>query len=220
MKILIIAAHPDDEVLGCGGIIRKYSKNGVKVYTLILTTGLSIRYKDGVKTDIRKAVLNCADILGVTKTFIKELPVLGLDKIPLQKIVKEIEEVLNEIKPDIVFTHNKGDINQDHKIVTEATLIALRPKTKFVKAIYSYEIPSSTDWITDRENIFIPNKFIDIGKELKDKIKAFKCYKSEIEKWPHSRSEEGLKALAEYRGMQSFQKSAEAFCLIRSTNDI
>lgn len=220
MKILVIAAHPDDEVLGCGGLICKYSKKRAEIYTLILTKGILIRYKKGTKTNIEEAILKCAKILGVKKVFIKNLPVHELNVIPMPKLIAVLDEVINIVKPDIIFTHNQGDTNQDHRTVAEATLIAARPKVSFIKAIFSYEILSSTEWITSKNNIFIPNTFINIEKELKDKIKAFQCYKSEIEKWPHSRSEEGLKTLAEYRGMQSFQKLAEAFCLIRSTNDI
>jgi N-acetylglucosamine malate deacetylase 1 len=215
MKILIIGAHPDDEVLGCGGTVRKYSKQGAEIYSLILTQGKKIRERDGVATDIVGASKKCAEILGIKKTFTRDMPVVGMDSIPLVGIVREIEQVINEVQPETVFTHHEGDTNQDHSAVARATSIATRPKVTCVRGVYAYEIPSSTDWITQKDNIFVPNVFVDIENEIQEKIDAFKQYHSEVEGWPHSRSEEGIKALAAYRGMQSFNKYAEAFHLIK-----
>lgn len=218
-KILVIAAHPDDEVLGCGGIIKKHSNAGGKVFVLFLTNGSTIRYGKKMKKVLQNNAKECAKALGVQEIYFKDLPEQELDNIPLINIVKEIERIIEKVKPGIIYTHYKGDINQDHKAVSQATLIAARPKNQHVKEIYSYELLSSTEWSAPfQENIFMPNVFVDITKEIQEKIKAFKKYQSQIEKWPHPRSIEGIEVLARYRGMQANLLFAEAFLLIRKIN--
>lgn len=218
-KILVIAAHPDDEVLGCGGIIKKYSKIENKIFALILTNGATVRYNKKMEQTLQDNARECAKSLGIQEIYFKNLPEQKLDSIPLIDIVKEIEKIIEKVKPDIIYTHHKGDINQDHKAVFQATLIAARPKNKYIKEIYSYELPSSTEWGEPfLESIFIPNVFIDITNEIEKKIRAFKKYRSQVEKWPHPRSVQGIKTLAEYRGMQSNLPFAEAFILIRKIN--
>jgi LmbE family N-acetylglucosaminyl deacetylase len=215
-KILIIGAHPDDEVLGCGGIIKKHASEKDKVFVLILTNGSSIRYVDEMEQTLQRNCQECSEILGAKEVFFENLPEQKLDAIPVINIVQKIEAIIKKVKPEIVYTHHQGDINQDHRTVFEATLIAARPNNSYVKAIYSYEIPSSTEWGSNSEkNIFIPNIFIDISKEIDEKIKAFKKYYSEVENWPHPRSDQGIRTLAQYRSSQCNKFYAEAFKLIR-----
>jgi len=216
MQVLIIAAHPDDEVLGCGGTIIKHVESGDEVTILIMTNGSTVRYGEEMKETLKNNAEKCGKILGAKNLIFKNLPEQELDGIPLLHIVKEIEAIIDAVQPTIIYTHHKGDINQDHRAIFEATMIAARPISPCVKEIYSYEIPSATEWCPPtEERIFIPNVFIDISSTIKNKILAFKSYDSQIKKWPNSRSLKGIEVLAQFRGMQSGTDSAEAFSLIR-----
>lgn len=216
MKILVVSPHPDDEVLGCGGVMKKYAEEGHEVYVLLLTDGSEIRYGDSMIEGLQKEARACGKILGVKEIFFRNLPEQKLDGIPLLDIIREVEAVVEKVKPEIVYTPHQGDINQDHGAVFEATMIAIRAINKDVKEIYSYETPSSTEWGVPRaDRAFIPNVFVNIENQLEHKIKALNEYKSQIKKWPHSRSNEGVRTVAQYRGMQSHLPAAEAFMLMR-----
>ena len=228
-KILFVCAHPDDELLGCGGTIAKLKKNNFLIKIIFLAEGITARYnKSEFKT---KKVLNEIDernnncliankVLGISKKDIIffNYTCCRLDQEPLIEITKVIESELNYFKPSIVFTHNKDDINIDHRICFDATIAACRPvKNKSVERIYTFETPSSTDWYT--LNTFKPQIFIDISDFLDLKIQAIKKYKKEIKENPHSRSIEKIKSLASYRGSYIGTAYSEAFQLIRS-NDL
>lgn len=225
-KILIVVAHPDDEILGCGGAIVRYTKAGDKVYCLFLGKGKasrnlgnrsSLEKEQGI---LEKEARKAAEILGISEIFFKDFPDQRYDTVSFLEIVKAIEGVKNKIKPDIVFTHHQGDLNLDHQITFKAVLTACRPlKNETIKELYSFEIPSSTEWgIPKKKNYFIPNVFIDISDTFNIKIKALKAYKSEIRRYPHPRSLEGVKVLAQKRGIEAGLKYAEAFELIKSIN--
>jgi LmbE family N-acetylglucosaminyl deacetylase len=215
-KILIIAAHPDDEILGCGGTISKL-KNENCIEVLFMTNGVSSRKKD--KKQIlrrRKAYLNLFKHLSlpVPKNF--NLPDNEMDKIPLLKIVKKIEQKIRSYRPDTIITHYSHCLNVDHKITYEAVITACRPVNELsVKKILSFEIPSSTDWALYKGKNFQPNYFIDISKHLKNKINLIKFYKEELRNYPHSRSIPAIKALASFRGVSCGVKYAEGFYLSR-----
>ncbi len=153
MKLLVIVAHPDDEVLGCGGTIARLASEGQEVYCLILGEGITSRYdqrdtvvEDGLK-QLKLEAEQAAKILGIKKAFFKNYPDNRFDTIPLLTIVKAIEEIKREIEPDIIYTHHQGDLNIDHQITFKAVLTACRPmKGQTVKEIYSFEVPSSTEW--------------------------------------------------------------------------
>ena len=221
-KILIVVAHPDDEVLGCGGTIAKYSKNN-DVYVVILGEGISSRYnkREGVKKEkllrLQKQSQKASKLLGIKKSFFFSLPDNRFDTVPFLDIVKKVEKVIAKIKPKIVYTHHAGDLNIDHQITFQSVLTAVRPVKKFlVKEIYSFEVLSSTDWSYKKiKKIFIPNTYEDISLTLKKKINAMRIYKEELRKFPHPRSLEGIKILAQKRGMESGLKYAETFELIR-----
>lgn len=199
MNILIVASHPDDEVLGCGGVITKYVEKGDNVYCLILGKGRGIEAKEA------------SDILGIKKTFFFDFPDQRYDSIPLLDIIQIIEKVKEEVKPEIVFTHSSGDLNLDHQITQKAVLTAFRPQPKEnVKEIYGFEVLSSTEWGSG----FKPNVFFDITKEFEKKIKALKAYDSEMREYPHPRSYEGVEVLAKKRGMTVGVEKAEAFELL------
>ena len=221
-KILIVAAHADDEVLGCGGTIARYSEKGSEVHILIISDGESSRdmkKKDLVKKirDRKKICKISSEILGAKIPKFCDFPDNQLDKIPRIKIIKKIEKYVKKIKPEIVFTHHWGDLNIDHAKVNSAVVTACRPqKGNPVKTLLFFEIPSSTEWqISSKKNSFSPNWYVDISSQIEKKIKALKLYKDELKNWPHPRSIKGVLSLAQWRGATVGFKSAEAFVLGR-----
>lgn len=217
MSNLIIAAHPDDEILGCAGLIKKQRKRGIDSYVLILTDGAGNRYTEEKRLSLRKSALEANKKAGTKGVFFEDLPNQELDAIPLTKIIRVIEKYLNKVMPDIVFTHHGGDLNKDHRLVFEATITAIRPIiNQRVKKVFSYHVASSTEWnLIEGENSFVPNTFVDIKKEIEAKIEAMKCYKSEIKKYPHPRSPQAIKAYANYWGLIAGMEYAEPLRLIR-----
>ena len=231
-KILVIAAHPDDEILGMGGTILNHTKKGDDVTIVYLTTGIASRRSSNYNNSpsyklsknesikIKKQILelqndakNSSKILGVKKTIFFDYPDNELDTVPLLKIIKTIEEIVSSIMPDRIYTSHFADLNVDHRIVFEAILTACRPTGLPVKEIICFEILSSTEWTFSYE--FKPNYFINIEKELASKIKAMKIYKNEIRKFPHPRSIENIKISAKRWGTVCGFNAAEAFQIIR-----
>ncbi len=222
-KILVVAAHPDDEVLGCGGVIAKHTKAGSKVYCLFLGKGKASRnLGNKSSTEKERAVLEreahkAAEILEISEIFFEDFPDQRYDTVPFLEIVKTIEGVKNKIKPDVIFTHHQGDLNLDHQLIFRAVLTACRPlKGETVRKLYSFEVPSSTEWgIPTKENYFVPNIFIDISDVFDKKIEALKAYKSEIREYPHPRSVRGIEIIARRWGTVAGKELVEAFELIR-----
>lgn len=223
-NFLIVVAHPDDEVLGCGGTLKKLSKLNKNIRVIGIAEGSSCRYKDleKFKSEIKKSIQQRKKWgkealldLGIKNHNFHELTCGKLNSYPITKIANIVEEEIKKFKPEVIFTHSNYDVNMDHKTVYQACLQATRPtkSTNKIKALISFEILSSTEWKFSK--IFEPNLFINIEKEIKFKIKALKRYKTEIGKFPHPRSEEGLRSLAKYRGMQSHNNFAEAFKIVR-----
>lgn len=219
--VLVVAAHPDDEVLGCGGTIVKLVREDNEVSVLILGEGVTSRFNkrmEGRKSqDLKKlkaSISRAKKILGVKKTFLFNFPDNKFDSVPLLDIVKVIEKVKGEVKPDEIYTHHRNDLNIDHRITFNAVLTACRPLTEeMVKEIYSFEIPSSTEW--NYPYVFSPNTFVDITEAIGKKIEALKCYTSELRKFPHPRSEKSIKAIARHRGSMAGLNYAEAFEAVR-----
>lgn len=217
MKTLIIAAHPDDEVLGCGGLIINSVKRGDEVVLSVLTDGSGTRYKKKMAGVLRSNAMKCARMLGISKVIFKDLPNQLLDTVPVTKVIKEIENIIKETGPDIVYTHDKGDLNRDHAVVYEATLVAARPLPGIkIKKLFTYFVPSSSEYNdVDEKDAYIPNVFVDISGSIDKKIRAFACYKSESRAYPHPRSFKALKIYAQKWGIQTGIEYAEAFRLIR-----
>tara|TARA_Y100001958_G_C21162611_1_gene496140 strand:- start:89 stop:763 length:675 start_codon:yes stop_codon:yes gene_type:complete len=217
-KILVVAAHPDDELLGCGGTLALLSKKN-KIFALFFTDGVSARkVKNSKNAEKRKEnSLKSLKIIGIKKSKFLNFPDNELDKVPLLKITKEIEIIIKNFKPDTIFTHSNVDLNIDHEIISRAVVTATRPKPNFcVKNILLFETLSSTEWNFNlKKKTFNPNYYIDISKTINTKIKAAKAYKNEISSWPHPRSINGIKNLAKYRGQSVGLKYAEAFYLLR-----
>lgn len=217
MNILIIAAHPDDEVLGCGGFIKKYSSHH-NINVLILTNGCDTRYGQDMIPTLQQQARKAAKLLGVKAIHFENLPNQLLDSIPLLKVTETIEKYLDLIKPELVFCHHEGDLNRDHRVVFEATATAVRPLPgQNVHGFYTYFVPSSSDWGSiSSMKYFSPNVFVPIELELETKVKALSFYESEIRNFPHPRSAEGLRTFAKYFGTISGTHFAEPFTLVRS----
>ncbi len=220
-KILVVAAHPDDEILGCSGTVAKLINEGYEAYTLILGEGKTSRDEQRVVENKKEeiALLNSEiqqanKIIGIKKTFVYSFPDNRFDSVDLLDIVKKVFKVKEEIKPDIIFTHFENDLNIDHRITYQAVLTATRPvKDESVKEIYSFEILSSTEW--NYPLSFSPDLFYDISDTIDLKIKAMKAYRSELCEFPHPRSSEGIKLNAKYWGMRVGKSFVEVFKSVR-----
>ena len=220
-KILIVAAHPDDEVLGCFGTVARLIKEGYEAYTLILGEGKTSRDEQRVVEDrkedielLNSEIFNANNAIGIKKVFIESFPDNRFDSVNLLDIIKVISKVKEEIKPDIIFTHYENDLNIDHQITYKAVITATRPmEDECVKEIYSFEILSSTEW--NYPLSFSPDTYFDISDTLDLKLNAMSLYKSELCKYPHPRSLDGIELNAKYYGMRVGKKVVEAFKSIR-----
>ena len=207
MNILIIGAHPDDEVIGMGATIKKLSRKN-KIILCVVSEGTTAQYKDKKMIKVRRdSCKKTAKILGISQTIFLDYPDMRLNLSHLD-INKKLEEIIEKYRPEIVYTAPKNDLNLDHQMVFNSTLVACRPKSG-VKQILCYEIQGNT------KVPFVPNVFENIEKEFSYKIKGFKMYKSEIEEFPNPRSIIAIENLAIMRGIESGFKKAEAFELIK-----
>ncbi len=215
-KILIVAAHPDDEVLGCFGTVAKLIEQGYSAYTLILGEGKRSRGEvDSSALDgLRQEALKANSTIGIQKLYLEDFPDNRFDSVALLDIVQTIEKVKEEVKPDIIFTHSRNDLNIDHQITYKAVITATRPMQKeCVKEIYSFEILSSTEW--NYPLSFSPNIFWDVSDTIDKKIEAMRCYRSELREFPHPRSLEGIRLQAQLWGMKVGKEFVEAFECVR-----
>lgn len=222
-KVLIIAAHPDDEVLGCGGFISKYISNGVQFKVVFIGEGSTCRYEDFESSDALNSInfrnnlaIDSLGLFGIKDIEFNNLPCGRFDQVPIISINKIIEKVIRGFAPDTVLTHSQNDVNNDHKIVFNATLMATRPGAQnHVGRVLSYEVLSSSEWGFNEG--FMPNHFERLKKVDVDlKWEAIARYSSEIRDYPFPRSLAGVNALSMFRGMQSGFEYAESFRIIRS----
>lgn len=214
MKILVIAPHPDDEVLGCGGSIAKHVKNGDDVFLCIVTKAYMPDWSKEFLKNRTKEIKKANKILSIKKTYLLNYPTVKLDTISQKELNGSLSNVVKEVNPDILYIPHKGDLIRDHRLIFEASLVATRPVKCDVKRILSYEILSETEWGRPIEP-FVPNFYVDISETFGIKIKAMKAYGSELKQYPHSRSLEIIEASAKKRGSEIGVRFAEAFVLIR-----
>lgn len=219
-SVLVVAAHPDDEVLGCGGTISRLSASGVRVDIMFLSDGVSSRSEilNSVELDTRRtSAVDAALILGASKPTFHNLPDNQLDTVPLLKVCKLIEGKVAECHPETIITHFGNDVNVDHRVVSEAVTVACRPQSSSpVKRILFFEVPSSTEWRMDNGvGTFVPNYFVDVSSYLNHKLDALNCYASELREWPHPRSIRAVRDLSAWRGATVGVEAAEAFMLGR-----
>jgi len=214
-KILIIAPHPDDEVLGCGGTILKHVKSGDEVYLCIVTKAYTPDWSEEFLKERPKEIEESNRILGIKKTYFLDFPDAKLDTIPQKELQTAISKVVKEVNPEVVFLPHRGDAHKDHRLVFEAGLFICRPGfNSSVKKILSYEALSETEWGKDIQE-FIPHVYEDITNEIQTKIEAMRAHKSELREYPHPRSLEIVEILAKKRGSEARLKFAESFMMIR-----
>ena len=213
MNVLVIAAHPDDEVVGMGATIKKLSKKN-KILLCIVTDGTTAQYDDKKMIKVRRdACIQSSKLLGISKVKFLDFPDMGLDTISQLEINKELEKIIEVFKPKIVYTTPSHDLHKDHQLVFNSTLVATRPFSSSVKQLLSYESPGPV------KKPFRPTVYENVEKEFSYKLKAFKMYKSEVMDFPHPRSIEAIESLAMQRGTECALKKAEAFQLIRNIVD-
>jgi LmbE family N-acetylglucosaminyl deacetylase len=221
MKVLVVAAHPDDEVLGAGGTIARHLQQGDQVTVAILGTGVSSRFRgpdpaeaallEALNTDAHMA----AAALGGPDIQLFALPDNRFDSVNLLDLVRLVEDVMAKVRPEIVYTHFHGDLNIDHVITARAVLTACRPLPgSLVKRLLAFEVASATGWGFP-EPAFAPTVFVDIAATLPLKIEALQRYRSEVRRSPHPRSPEAVAARAQTWGAQVGLAAAEAFLLVR-----
>ncbi|MBO6960214.1 MAG: PIG-L family deacetylase [Prochlorococcus marinus CUG1438] len=225
-SILIIAAHPDDEVLGCGGLLSKIC-NKSKISIIFIGEGSSCRYKNlnskEIDNDIKEretASKKVSKKFNLHEIEFFNLPCGRFDQVPIIDINKIIESRISKFNPDIVFTHDPHDVNNDHRIIYRSTIMSTRPNSATnVSNIFTYEVPSSSECSFSEEGQFSPNFFVELSKsDLENKFEALSFYSSEIKPFPFPRSFKGIEAYSCFRGMQSALEYAEAFKLVRSIN--
>jgi len=213
-RFLIVAAHPDDEVLGCFGTAKRLINEGYEGYTLILGEGKTSRGAESELEILKKEIKEANSVIGIKEVFSFDFPDNAFDSVRLLDIVKVVEKIVGEVKPEIIFTHYEKDLNIDHQITYKATITATRPMEGcVVKEIYSFEILSSTEWNYPLN--FSPDTFFDISDTLKYKVEAMNKYQSELREFPHPRSLEGIKLNSKQWGMKVGAKAAEAFKCVR-----
>lgn len=224
-NILFVAPHADDEVLGCGATIYKMVQEKHNVYVLIMTNASKSDPKlfspAGIKI-VRSEALEAHKILGVKETFFFDFPAPALDQFPCYIMAMAVLEYIKTHNIDTVYMPHHGDIHKDHKMVADAVLVACRPIGNYsVKTICAYETLSETEWAMPNSNeVFIPNVFVTCQEEaIETKMRAMKCYKSQLREFPSSRSLEALEALAKLRGATVSARFAEAFMMIRSVKE-
>lgn len=205
--------------MGCGGTIARHAAAGDQVDLLFLSKGVGAREErreDAVVQRRLEAAREASALLGVRSPRMLGFPDNALDSVSLLEVVRAVEKMIIEIAPDVVYTHHGGDLNVDHQLAHQAVLTACRPQPGSpVRAIYAFEILSSTEWASSAAPVFRPSRFVDIGDFLDTKLRALTCYEEELRPFPHARSVKAVEALARIRGTSVGCDAAEAFIVVR-----
>lgn len=217
MKVLVIAPHPDDEIIGVGGTIAKRVAAGNEVYVCVVTKGVFPLFPEEQVRQVREECIKADAKLGVQKTIFLDFPASMLETVARYELNGKIIEVINEVHPDEVFIPHYGDMQLDHKMVADAAMVALRPRGNcYPKRVYAYETLSETGWnIPNVVNEFIPTVYEDITETFELKLKSMNVFQSQLAPFPSARSIEAIEALAKFRGATVSVNAAEAFSLIR-----
>lgn len=226
MNILAVVAHPDDEIIGCGATLRRLADAGHKIFTCVLCAPADARHN---RPDLERLALCAAEaerIIGIEGSLKYEFKNIQFNTVPHLEMVQAIETAIVRYEPSWIFTHHPGDLNVDHRICHETTMAAMMlpqrlshnlPPT-MIQKVFLFEIPSSTDWVPPPGLPFQPNSFFDVRKTFDRKAEALERFEGALKPFPHSRSQENIRALAHLRGAQVGLEMAEAFCLVRDVN--
>ncbi len=217
MRVLVIAAHPDDELLGLGGTVARHAAAGDEVHAIVVSEGASSRYADGADDTLRASGRAAAKLLGTHDLRFLGLRDQYLDAQPILEVIRPIEKIVADLRPEIVYTHHWGDLNRDHRVVSEAVMVSCRPVgDDYPKKLLCFETPSSSEWSsTDLSLQFVPNHFVDITATIDQKLEAMAQYTTEVRPAPHPRALESLRVRAAYWGQIVGRPYAEAFVLVR-----
>lgn len=215
--VLVVAAHPDDEVLGAGGTLARHVHCGDRVHALLVAEGATSRYAPGMAEVLAKCTRRAAQVLGFASVEQLSLPDQRLDTVPLLEVTREVENVVDRVRPDVVYTHFPGDVNADHGVVARAAWTACRPYVlPGLRLFAAFETPSSTEWAWPVDgSTFGPALFVDVTSTLDEKLDAMSCYESELRDYPHPRSLRALRERAAYWGGRVSRPAAEAFQVLR-----
>lgn len=217
-RVLVVAAHSDDEALGCGGTIARHVASGDIVELVVITNGVSARQKSTQKDAMQReeAAARAQTILGISSITQFDYPDNQTDTVPFLSIVQSLEKVTAAFQPTTIYTHHCGDLNVDHRVVFEAVMTACRPvPNSSVKRILGYEVLSSTEWAASGKDLFAPAYFVDISEHLDTKLEALAAYEDEMRMPPHSRTIAHAELLARHRGYSVGLDAAEAFGVYR-----
>jgi LmbE family N-acetylglucosaminyl deacetylase len=212
---LVIAAHPDDEVLGCGGTMALYARRGDPVVVVIAATGRSAETSSHGKAQ-NSYTRSAMEKLGVTDIRFLGFPDQQLDTLTLTQVITPLERVVREVRPRVVFCQYGGDVNRDHDLLFKAVLVATRPREQFIEAVLAFETSSSTEWGYPRS--FIADTWVDVSSTLEAKLAAMACYTSELRQYPDPRSLEALRHKAAAHGNECCIEAAEVFMTVRRIN--
>jgi LmbE family N-acetylglucosaminyl deacetylase len=216
-RVVVVGAHPDDEILGAGGTLARHVMDGDEVHAIVVADGASSRAPDEMKVALEKDATRAAETIGFASIRLQSLPDQRLDTVPFIDLTQIIESILNDIQPHVVYTHFPGDVNVDHGLVARATWTACRPYARpQLRRFAVFETPSSTEWAWPvNDSGLRPNHFVDITETLERKIAAMECYKSELRDYPHPRSSRSLRERAAYWGSQVGRLAVEPFRILR-----
>jgi LmbE family N-acetylglucosaminyl deacetylase len=217
MRVLVIAPHPDDEIIGVGGTIAKRTVADDEVYVCIVTKGCQPLFEENLVEKVRSECQQADKLLGVKETIFLDFPAVMLETVPRYELNGKISELIQKVKPDEVYIPHHGDMQLDHQMVVDATMVGLRPKYEhIVKRIYAYETLSETGWnIPNTMNEFIPTVYEDITDTIEKKLEAMRMFQSQLGEFPNARSLGAIEALAKFRGATINVMVAEAFSLVR-----
>lgn len=213
-RVLVLAAHPDDEVLGCGGTVALHARAGQHVTSVVVCEGESLRYGPEGVGQPEQMQLAAAE-LGVRDARSLGFADQRLDTVTLTELIAPLERVVREVRPTVVYCQYGGDVNRDHELLFKALLVATRPTETFISAVYAFDTASSTEWAYPRT--FMPDTWVDISSTLEHKIAAMSCYESELRDYPHPRSLMALRHRARAWGNQVCLEAAEVFMTVRRT---
>lgn len=216
-RVVVLGAHPDDEILGAGGTLARHVVDGDEVHAIVVADGASSRASDEMRIALEKDAARAAEAIGFTSIRLESLPDQRLDTVPFIDLTQIIESILNDIEPHVVYTHFPGDVNVDHGLVARATWTACRPYARpQLRRFAVFETPSSTEWAWPvNDSSLQPNHFVDITETLDKKIAAMECYGSELREYPHPRSSRSLRERAAFWGSQVGRLAVEPFRILR-----